>query len=108
MRSPSTLKEVLQLTGYIATSKFLAKLAERAHSFFCLLKKQVNFEWKKEYEKAFQDLKRFLMEAPMLSKPRDGELLYIYLLVTEKAISSILVREKKKQQRPVYYVNKAL
>ena len=58
-----------------------------------------------ECERAFQDLKRFLVETLMLSKPKDGESLYIYLSVTEKFISSVLIRE---EQKPVYYVSKAL
>ena len=44
----------------------------------------------------------------MLSKSRDGEPIYIYLSVSEKAISSVLVKEEEKQQKPVYYVSKAL
>ena len=44
----------------------------------------------------------------MLSKPRDGEPFYIYLSVTKKAISSVLVREEQKQQKSVYYISKAL
>ena len=86
----------------------MAKSTERANPFFHLLKKQVNFEWMKEYERTFQDLKKFLVESLILSKPRDGEPLYVYLLVTKKAISSILVRENQKQQKHVYYVSKAL
>ena len=51
-----------------------------------------------EYERAFQDLKKFLAEPPVLSKPRDREPLYIYLSVTEKVISSVLVREEEKNR----------
>ena len=79
-----------------ALSKFLARPAERAHPFFCLLKKQVDFKWMEEYERAFQDLKKFLVEPSVLSKPKDGEPLYIYLSVIEKAISSVLVKEEEK------------
>ena len=61
-----------------------------------------------ECERAFQDLKKFLMEPPVLSKPWDGEPFYIYLSIIEKAVSLILVREEQKQQKPVYYVSKAL
>ena len=49
MRSSSILKEVQQLTGHIvALSKFLARSVKRAHPFFCLLKKQVDFKWMEE------------------------------------------------------------
>ena len=46
-----------------------------------------------ECERAFQDLKKILVKPSVLSKPRDGELLYIYLSVTKKAISLVLIRE---------------
>ena len=75
----------------------MARSAKRAHPFFHLLKKQVNFEWTKKYERAFQDLKKFLVEALVLSKPRNGKPLYIYLSVTKKAINLILIREDQKQ-----------
>ena len=91
MRSLNTLKEVQQLTGHIAAfSKFLARSTKRAYPFFFLFKKWVDFQWMEECERDLQDLKRFLVGPPVLSRPRDGEPLCIYLLVTEKAISSVL------------------
>ncbi|XP_074291280.1 uncharacterized protein LOC141618056 [Silene latifolia] len=44
----------------------------------------------------------------MLSKPEPGEPLFLYLAVTEVAVSAVLVRELEKEQRPVYYVRKSL
>ena len=94
MWSPSTLKIVQQLTGRIAAlSRFLARFKERVHPFFYLLKKQVGFERTDECERVFQDLKKFLVELQVLNKPRDRELLYVYLSITEKVISLVLVRE---------------
>lgn len=45
---------------------------------------------------------------PILSKPEAGESLIVYLSTTKHAISSILVREEGRQQKPVYYVRKRL
>ena len=81
---------------------------ERVHPSFCLLKKQVDFKWMEEHKRAFQDLKRFLVESPVPSKPKDAEPLYVYLSVAERAISLVLVREDQKQQKPVYYVSNSL
>ena len=53
-------------------------------------------------------MKKFMVEPLVQSKPRNGELLYIYLSIIERAISSVLVREEQKQQKLVYYINKAL
>ena len=86
------------MTGCIAAlSRLLSRSIKRVHPFFHLLKKQVNFKWTEECKRLFQDLKKFLVEPPILSKTGEGEPLYVYLLVTERAISSILVREEHEQ-----------
>ena len=46
--------------------------------------------------------------APLLSKPVQGEKLYLYLAVSEHAISAALIREEGKIQWLVYYVSKRL
>ncbi|XP_050259478.1 uncharacterized protein LOC126704547 [Quercus robur] len=46
--------------------------------------------------------------APLLSPSVEGEELYLYLAVTPHAVSSALIREEDKVQRPVYYTSTAL
>ena len=52
------------------------------------------FQWDKECERAFQDLKEYLTQAPMLTAPELGEDLYMYLSVSEHAVSAILLRDQ--------------
>ena len=47
------------------------------------------------------------MRAPMLTAPKPGEDLFMYLLVSEHTISIMLLRDQGVQQ-PVYYISKAL
>ena len=54
------------------------------------------------------DLTQYLTTSPLLSKPVTCEILYVYLSVTEQAVSGILVREDNNLQSPIYYVNKSL
>ena len=61
-----------------------------------------------ECEEALQQFKSYLTSAPLLSKPIDGETLFIYLAVSEHSVSVVLVREDEGKQSPVYYVGKAL
>ena len=42
---------------------------------------------------------------PLLSKLTPGETLYLYLIVSESAVSRALVLEEEGGQKPVYYVN---
>ena len=57
---------------------------------------------------AFGDLKSYLASLPILSRPKPEEDLYMYLVVFDHAVSSILLRHQKGIQRPVYYLNKTL
>ncbi|XP_024035550.1 uncharacterized protein LOC112096357 [Citrus clementina] len=47
-------------------------------------------------------------QAPLLSTPRDGDKLNLYLAVSDRAASSVLVREEEGIQYPIYYTSKAL
>ncbi|KAK0586173.1 hypothetical protein LWI29_002178 [Acer saccharum] len=109
MVSPKTLKDVQKLTGCLASlSRFIAKSTDRCLPFFKALKKGKGIEWNEDCEKAFQALKDYLGQAPLLSKPETAETLYMYLSVSEAATSSVLVRQEDGIQKPVYYTSKAL
>ncbi|KAK0594549.1 hypothetical protein LWI29_017364 [Acer saccharum] len=72
------------------------------------IRKNKAFEWNDDCEKALQDLKTYLKLSPLLSKPKDNETLFIYLAVSDTAVSAVLVREEDSNQHPVYYVSKTL
>ena len=59
-------------------------------------------------QKAFQDFKAYLTAAPLLSSSIIGEELYLYLAVSLHAISSALIREERKIQKPIYYISRVL
>ncbi|XP_074326860.1 uncharacterized protein LOC141664806 [Apium graveolens] len=44
----------------------------------------------------------------MLAKPEDGEMLILYLAVSEYSVSAVLLKEEASHQWPVYYVSKRL
>ena len=47
------------------------------------------------------------MQAPMLTAPEPGEDLFMYLSVSEHAMSAVLLKDKGVQQ-PMYYISKTL
>ncbi|GKV41376.1 hypothetical protein SLEP1_g48919 [Rubroshorea leprosula] len=54
-------------------------------------------------------LHRFISSSPpLLTKAIDGEILYLYLGISDEAISSVLVREEARQQKPIYYISSVL
>ncbi|XP_074356014.1 uncharacterized protein LOC141695685 [Apium graveolens] len=67
-----------------------------------------NFEWTTESQVAFKQLKKYMIEAPLLAKPSPEDTLYLYLTVSEQAMSAVMKKEERKLQKPVYYVNKEL
>ncbi|KAL5569381.1 hypothetical protein UlMin_025956 [Ulmus minor] len=89
IQSPASIRDVQRLTGRVAAlSRFISRSSEKCHLFFSTLRKSKDFEWTPACEQALQDLKRYLTSTPLLSKPKDGEQLYIYLAVSEGAFIS--------------------
>ena len=72
------------------------------------MKEKKRFEWTKEDEDAFQELKKYLSFAPLLVKPLDGEPLLLYLSVSYSVVSAVLAKDLNGDQHPIYYVNKSL
>ena len=102
MTSPKTVKEVQKLTRRIATlNKFVSKATNKCLPFFKTLKQA--FAWTDECEKAFQELKHYLSNPPLLSPSKEGENLYLYLAVLAIAVSAALIWEEDRTQLPVYY-----
>ncbi|XP_038985250.1 uncharacterized protein LOC120111619 [Phoenix dactylifera] len=104
-----TIKEVQRLTGRVAAlGRFVFRSAERCLPFFKILKRPKNFLWLEECQQAFEELRCLLASPPLLTKPQQGEVIYLYLAVSPVAVSSVLVRKEDKLQRPVYYTSRIL
>ena len=109
MRPPTRLKEVQRSIGCIAAlSRFVARMGERGQPFFALLKRQEKFEWTQEADDAFRALKHYLLKPPVLVAPRQHEELLLYIAATPYSVSTVIVVERDRVQRPVYYVREAL
>ncbi|KAL7589956.1 hypothetical protein Lser_V15G41281 [Lactuca serriola] len=67
-----------------------------------------NFQWTNEAEKALQRIKEALHKLPTLATPIPGETLQVYLSMSGEAISSVLAVEREGEQRPIYFVSRAL
>ena len=107
MPSPSGIREVQQLTGRIAAlSLFVSRASDKCQPFFQVLKKA--FQWDTKCEEAFSALKTYLSSPPILVSPAEGELLTLYLAVSDFSTSAVLVRDKERVQHLVYYCSRAL
>ena len=88
-----------------ALNKFVSKVTDKCLPFFKTLKQA--FAWTNECEKAFQELKQYLSNPPLLSSSKEGENLYLYLAVLATAVSAALIREEDRKRLLVYYVSQA-
>ena len=61
-----------------------------------------------ECSSAFQQLKEYLSQPPIMSKPEEEEVLFTYIVVASHAVSLVLIWVDDGVQRPVYYVSKSL
>jgi hypothetical protein len=82
--------------------------------FFKLLKHQEKFVWTPEADQAFAQLKDFLSKPLVLTAPRQGEQLLLYLAATTHVVSTAIIVERQEDghaylvQRPVYFVSEVL
>ena len=107
MPSPSRIKKVQRLTERIAAlSRYLSRASDKCQPFFQVLKKA--FQWDAKCEEAFTALKTYLSSPPVLVSPIEGELLTLYLAVSDFSTNAVLVRDKERVQHPVYYCSRAL
>nr|XP_043620185.1 uncharacterized protein LOC122592037 [Erigeron canadensis] len=110
--APKTVKEVQSLNGKLAAlSRFFSKGADRQLPFFKTLKNcgaKKGFEWTKEADEAFEQMKKHIAELPSLISPRKGETLYIYLAASAECVSTVLLTERDRKQMPIYFVSRIL
>ena len=74
-----------------ALNRFVSRATNKCMPFFKVLKKA--FQWNDECEEALAKLKEYLMKPPLLSPLVMGEKLFLYLAVSNTAVSLALIRE---------------
>ena len=52
-------------------------------------------------------MKKYLSSPPLLSPSMPGEELYLYIAVSQVAVSAALVRDEGGSQRPIYFISRA-
>ena len=109
LAKPRNIKQVQRLTGMIAAlGHFISRSADKCKPFFRLLGKMSKFVWDEECSAAFQGIKTYLSTPPCLSIPSPGEPLFLYVAVSDHAVSAVLVRELGQEQKLVFFVSKAM
>jgi hypothetical protein len=113
MEPPNTKKGAQRLAGRLASlNRFISRSAERNLQFFEILKSAKVFQWGLAQQRAFEELKQYLIDLTTLTPPSPGAPLLLYVAASHSAVSAALVQEKQdgqvKKQAPVYFVSEVL
>jgi hypothetical protein len=113
MEPPNTKKGAQRLVERLASlNRFISRSAERNLPFLEILKSAKVFQWGLAQQKAFEELKQYLIHLIALTPPSPGAPLLLYVAASHSAVSAALVQEKQdgqvKKQAPVYFVFEVL
>ncbi|KAF5934569.1 hypothetical protein HYC85_030740 [Camellia sinensis] len=110
MPPPRTEKEVRGFLGKVQfIRRFISKLTLTCEPLFGLLKKGKKFHWDGRCQAAFEQIKEYLQNPPVLSPPEPGKPLILYLSVTETTMGCMLAQESDdKVERAIYYLSKKM
>ena len=109
LSTPKSLRDVQKLMGKIAAlSRFISRMSDKCKPFFKSIKKNTSSLWGPEQEKVFLELKQYLSSPFILSSPLLEEDLFMYLAVSEMAVSAILFHKENKKQMPIFCMSRIL
>jgi hypothetical protein len=79
-------------------NRFISRSAERSLPFFEVLKLAEVFQWGPNQQKAFEELKQYLIKLTTLTPPSSRIPLLLYVAASHAAVSAALVQEKQEGQ----------
>ena len=106
---PRIQKEIRSFMGrlnYIA--RFISQMTAKCNPIFKMLRKHNSGEWDKECQEAFDKMKEYLTNPPMLVPPVQGKPLILYLTVHERLMGCVLGKhdETGRKEQAIYYLSK--
>ncbi|XP_070008251.1 uncharacterized protein [Nicotiana sylvestris] len=106
---PKNKIEVMSLLGRLNyISRFIAQLMTTCEPIFKLLKKNVAVQWTDECQEAFDKIKRYLSNPPVLVPSEPERPLILYLTILDNSFGCILGQYDitGKKEQAIYYLNK--
>lgn len=106
MPTPQRINNVQKLVGQEAALKhFVSRSTIKCLHFFKILQKARS--WNEECNEVFTNLKKDLTIPQLLSQPKCGEVLILYLSIPPQVALSALVGDDGGVQQPIYYTSRA-
>ncbi|KAA0032813.1 uncharacterized protein E5676_scaffold575G00380 [Cucumis melo var. makuwa] len=73
------------------------------------MRKGENFVWDEACQNAFDSIKKYLLNPPILGAPVPGKPLILYIAAQERSLGALLAQEKEKgKEHALYYLSKTL
>ena len=105
MTPPTDMEGVQRLNGFVNyLSKFLPQLADVMEPLRRLTRKDTEWTWSEEQDKAFNEVKRLVSQAPVLSYYQPDQPLSIQCDASQKGLGAALIQDG----RPVAYASRSL
>ncbi|KAL4022918.1 hypothetical protein IC575_016664 [Cucumis melo] len=110
MSRPMSLHDLRSLQGRLTyIRRFISNLAGRCQPFQKLMRKGENFVWDEVFQNAFDSIKKYLLNPPILGAPIPGKPLILYIVAQERSLGALLAQEQEKgKERALYYLSKTL
>ena len=105
-KSPKNCKQFCGMVNYL--SMFLKDLQTKLIPIYHLTKKGVPFHWGELQQKAFEQIKKDLTEAPVLAMPNSEGHMVLVSDTSKIACGSALYQEQKGRYRLIAYLSKKL
>ncbi|XP_039685658.1 uncharacterized protein [Medicago truncatula] len=109
MPAPRTEKEVRGFLGRLNyISRFISHMTATCGPIFKLLRKKQGIVWTEDCQKAFDSIKKYLLEPPILIPPVEGRPLIMYLTVLENSMGCVLGQQDEtgRKEHAIYYLSK--
>src|SRR3954466_2719325 len=109
MPVPKTEKEVRGFLGRLNyISRFISHLTATCEPIFKLLRKDQPIKWNDDCQVAFETIKNYLQEPPILLPPVPGRPLIMYLTVLERSMGCVLGQQDEtgRKEHAIYYLSK--
>ena len=97
LQTEKQIRSFLGKVNYIA--RFIAQLTATCDLLFKLLKKDTKIEWIDECQAAFDKIKQYLLNHPVLVPSTPGYPLILYLVVQETSVGCMLGQSAESDQK---------
>jgi len=106
LTSVKTLQSFLGLCSYFR--RFIPNFTHRASPLYALLVHGVPFSWTRIQESAFQDLKSYLTQSPLLAHFNPRRLTIVHTDASSCGLGAVLLQRDRDVERPVAFASRSL